>query len=134
MIAWVNDELFQLDVEKMRKDLSGENALAGDSYMDWLIDQAEHGDIEPLRRHFPRLAPYLHLPKRKRGQRFLRDQSNPVRGAVNDVTRIRAIWKKHFGRKTRPKTDLVSAEQIAADRWEVDVDTVINRMKKSPLK
>src|SRR5262245_53805288 len=29
---------------------------------------ADRGDIEPVRAHYPHLAPYLHLPPRKRGK------------------------------------------------------------------
>jgi hypothetical protein len=134
MIWWVNDELYRLDVDEMRKNLSGESDDAPVDYLAWLIEQAERGDITPLRIHFPRLRKFLHLPKRKRGESFPRVKFNPVRGAADDVKRIRALWMKHYKRKRRPTNDLVTAEQIAGDRWKVDVEAVINKMKKASAK
>jgi hypothetical protein len=43
--------------------------------------------------------------------------------AVKDVAHIRALWKSHYGRVKRRRGDL-SAEEIAAERWMVDVGAV----------
>ncbi len=73
-------------------------------------------DIEPLRKRYPHLAELLHLPPRIKGQRKKRVAENyDLDHAVEDVKRIRAIWKVKFGRSQR--RGLWSAEEIAARRW-----------------
>jgi hypothetical protein len=98
------------------------------------IEQADNGDIKPLRLAFPHLARFLHLSKRKRGQRYPKAKEDPVREATHHVRIIRHFWKKHYKKMNRPKNDRVTAEQIAADRWEVDVEAVIGRLKKTSPK
>jgi hypothetical protein len=132
MIWWVNGELDQMIVEKMRKDLSGENALTPLEFRSWAIEQAKRGNIYPLRDVYPDLAPFLHPPKLKRGQRFQNDVGyHPVQEAAKDVKRIRALWQKHYGRKNRPIGDPLAAERIAAARHEIPVEAVVSKMKKS---
>jgi len=86
------------------------------------IEEAEHGNIEPLRNAHPHLASFLHLPQRKRGQRFPKVNDKLMR-AVADVSRIRGLWKRHFGRVKRQRGEL-SAEEIAAERYKLDVEKV----------
>jgi hypothetical protein len=86
------------------------------------IEEAERGNIKPLRDVYPHLAPFLHLPKRKRGQRFPK-VNNKLMNAVADVSRIRGLWKRHFGRVKRQRDEL-SAEEIAAERYKLDVEKV----------
>jgi hypothetical protein len=96
----------------------------------WAIDQAEHGNIEPLRRHYPHLADYLHLPKRKRGYRFHpKPLVDFVQTAANDVPRIHALWAKHYKKKKRRRGQM-SAEEFAALLWDVDVNDVRNVRKQ----
>ncbi len=54
--------------------------------------------------------------------------------AAADAYVIRQIWKRELGRKNRPNDDWVTAQKIAAARWEVDVAGVDRRMKKIPAK
>jgi hypothetical protein len=111
------------------------------------IAAAEHGDIEPLREKYPHLAPYLFTPKRKRGARFFRPDDpwwrddnpflaygraitvSPVQCAVDDVRRIRALWRKAYSRFKRASS-LISAEEIAANRWGVNVEEIFAAQKK----
>ena len=129
MTWWVNDELNKMDTQELRTNLAGENAVDPSKYLGWAIAQADQDrNIEPLRRALPHLARFLQLPKRKRGQRLPRRGFNPVKGAVDDIKRIRNLWKKHYG-KIKCTTEPF-AESIAADRWKVDVETVFHAMKK----
>jgi hypothetical protein len=99
------------------------------------IEQAEKGNMEPLRRLLPGLARFLHRPKQKRGKRFPKDkEGDPVTAAASDVKTIRKLWKTHYGKMNRPKNDPITAEQIAADRHGVDVEEVVSRLKKIRLK
>jgi hypothetical protein len=111
----------------------------------WEIEEAERGNIEPLRKRLPHLAKFLCRPKLRRGKHFpkatvveltiRRDGFDRVQEAVKDVRRIRALWKQCCGKKNRRADDGPSAEDIAAGRWKgVDVDDIIQRMKKSPAK
>jgi uncharacterized coiled-coil protein SlyX len=67
-----------------------------------------------------------------------RPRDDAVWQAARDVGLIRKIWKDHkeyldrkFKRsKTSTGNITVTAEQIAADRWHVDVEAVYNRLKK----
>jgi hypothetical protein len=86
------------------------------------IEEAGHGSIEPLRNAHPHLASFLHLPQRKRGQRFPKVNDKLMR-AVADVSRIRNLWRRHFGRVKRRHGEL-SAEEIAAEGHKLDVEKV----------
>lgn len=101
--------------------------MARDNSVGPAILAAENGDIEPLRKMFPLLAPYLYPPKRKRGGQ----SSAPLAGlqtklvyAVVQVPRIRALWRQHYDKKNRRK-DETSAEWFAARLWGVTEDEVI---------
>jgi hypothetical protein len=135
MTDWVNNELDRL--ETIRKNFLnyGEENLEGDA--GWLEYKAvekfeENGDIEPLQLMFPNLAELLSRvrPKRKRGEPIKDKMIGPVMEAAIDVKNIRALWKKHFRKVNRPQGDLVTAEQIAADRRKVTVPAVKNKMRK----
>jgi hypothetical protein len=130
MIKWVNIEL-----DRKRKPPRGwaEGLLMFDP--DYVkgkaIEQADKGNMEPLRKLLPGLARFLHPPKQERGKRFPRNkEGDRVTKAAADVITTRKIWKAAYGKKNRPKNDPVTAEQIAADRWKVDIEKVIARLKK----
>jgi hypothetical protein len=82
------------------------------------LEFAEQGDIEPLRELNPHLARFLHLPKLKRGEHFIDPARIRLKRARDDVRRIRAIWREHYGKTNRPIGEL-TAEEIAADRWSL---------------
>jgi hypothetical protein len=84
-------------------------------------------DIEPLRKRFPQLKEFLHLPKMKRGQhRPTFRASDPVEFAVEDVRRIRRIWKaRKFKRVQRGR---ITPEEIAAKRNRVSLKTLQSRL------
>jgi hypothetical protein len=138
MRAWVNQEL---NLETIRYNSSRSRAeveQARAEFDAWIntplameISSAEDGDIEPLRRALPHLARFLHLPKQPNGVRRPMDDEygDRVRVAVNDVTRIRALWQRRHHKKNRPKGQ-VTAEEIAAERWRVNVEDVLAKLKK----
>lgn len=137
MRAWVKRELNRLP-DPLELWLASDEYKAGldarsKQYDAWLnnlgpqIESAEAGNIEPLRAALPHLAKFIHLPKRRQGERSFPKFKDALRvsAACDDVDRIRALWKQHYGRKNRHAEDGPSAEEIAADRWEVDVEAVI---------
>jgi hypothetical protein len=73
---------------------------------------AKHGDVEPLRKlvqkQHPRWVRYINRPDgepgRTQGDRFLPQEPEVIRRAIEDVERIRAVWQKHFpGKMNRPQ-------------------------------
>lgn len=104
------------------------------------LDAAERGDIEPLRSRLkainPRIAKFVNLPRRNRGKRWpkVRLDTNKRLAVVEDIRRIRALWILHYGKKNRRADDGPSAEAIAAKRWGVKEDDVLQWLKKSPAK
>ena len=97
-------------------------------------EQAEQGNLEPLRKQYPELVQFLNRPRRKRGQRFkkkpptdhLRALHCRLEEARSELPRIRAFWKKHYGKTNRPKGQL-TAEEIVAERWDLDEEEVYRR-------
>jgi hypothetical protein len=89
------------------------------------IEAAEHGDIEPLKKKYPHLAPYLRLPKRARGKRFKRAADIREEQAATDVWLIRDLWQEKYGRKNRSMHQgEITAEEIAARRWGVEESVI----------
>jgi hypothetical protein len=148
MTAWVNERLDDMDeeiFEKLDQEMSEKHRQGS---LDDLIRIAEHGEIDPLREELSVLLPtlaksptqarefeyivehFLHLPKRKRGQRRYRlmKEEDHVGNAINDIKRIYALWRKYHGKRNRTN-GLVGAETIAAERHGVTVDQINNRLK-----
>jgi hypothetical protein len=100
------------------------------------IAAAERGEIGPLRMRYPKLARFLQVPARQRGQHYPKDTRQPhderLALAVLEVRRIRAIWQKHFGKKNRRRGEK-SAEWFAAERWRCTEDEIIKAMKLKRL-
>ena len=109
-------------------------------HLDWLtelnkdrpeIEAAERGDIEPLRKKFPHLAKFLHLPphpKHKRKTNYLPIER--ARRAVEDIPRVTALWEKFYKKKVRRFEP--STVEIVANLWGVevkDVRQVLNQRK-----
>lgn len=121
MTRWVNHELNLMDVQELRKDIKGENALDPSNRIAWAMEQADaHISIEPLRQAFPELARFLQLPKRAHGKRGAQRGYNHVKGVARDVKRIRALWRKHYGNKRRTRDMKPTAEEIAVARWRIE--------------
>ena len=81
---------------------------------------ADDGVIEPMRALvrsvFPYAADLLQLPKLKPGQKFRRislpeaERKGRIADAAKDATRIRALWRRFYGKQNRHSDDGPSAE------------------------
>jgi hypothetical protein len=97
------------------------------------LQEAEQGNLEPLRKQYPRLARFINRPPLKRGEHFKKkpptDHLAPhcrLEEALFELPRVRAFWKKHYGKTNRPKGQL-TAEEIVAERWDLDEEEVYKR-------
>ena len=156
MQRWLDDKLDELlreDGAKARSrrklPLSREEkqVLFPEDSDEGVIAAAERGNIGPLRRRLPKFARFLHLPRRERGERYLKDKATKWKEVLNDphdsrlalavidVSRIRALWQKHFQLKNRSKHEgEKSAEHFAAERWGVTEDEVSDAMRIERLR
>lgn len=123
MKAWVITILKRMDDVSFWEVLLEPLAYHDEHCVTCALKEAKRGNIEPLRDVYPDLVPFLHPPKRRRGQRFPKAKPYRLQCAVADVSRIRDLWRRHFGRVKR-RHDELSAEEIAAERHKVDVEKV----------
>jgi hypothetical protein len=125
MLLWLGERLSAISEEEEWREIVRENTNKINDHHDLAIKWARHGMIEPLRKLYPDIAEFIHLPKRKRGQRFpnLFAHLSPVLRAALDARRIRALWKKFYPGRRRRRDDK-SAEDFAAELWT-------NRLKTS---
>jgi hypothetical protein len=144
MTKWVLEQL-EAHYRKMMIDEFAEEDHTGN--LAEVIAIAESGDLEPLRGELSLLLSaaaqsplqaehlkyiverFVNLPPRERGQRYPR-WADPVSRAVEDVKFIRALWKQHYGSE-RNKKGLISAERIAADRCNVNVNQIKDRLGRT---
>ncbi|MGE3991158.1 hypothetical protein [Pseudorhodoplanes sp.] len=117
---WTNDKLDILEAWNSRQHR--ELAYHSEEYQAWrdaggweLQIAVRDRNLEPLRKAFPALAQadLLKLPDLIQGQNA--PKPCDLDHVVEDVKRIRAIWKLKFKRTQR--RGLWSAEEIAARRW-----------------
>jgi hypothetical protein len=96
------------------------------------VASAEHGNIDPIRKLLPRIAKFLHLPPpppRRRGPK----RKNPrgwtwaIDEARDDVQRVRALWREHFGRVYRSESP--RATEIAAARHDLKEEQLLSDRK-----
>jgi hypothetical protein len=98
----------------------------------WALQQAEQGNPEPLRKQYPRLARFINPPRLKRGEHFKKPPTDHLaphcrlKEALFELPRVRAFWKKHYGKTNRPEGQL-TAEEIVAERWGLDEDEIYRR-------
>lgn len=131
MERWVNHELDAIlaqMVDDFKRNNMGKTEFTKEGRELMEIAQARGGNIEPLRKRYPRLAEFLHPPKQPgRGKRFKRNKYDALDGdsseswlirAAWDVARTRALWKHHYKRWKRA-VGQISAEEIAARRYDI---------------
>jgi hypothetical protein len=110
MVQWTHLKLN----EWQAAEASGKKRTAPE-YRAWLeadgpeIYYAEHGNIEPLRKKYSRLAPFLIAPKKLKKE----PRTDAITTAVAAVKKIREIWRAEYGLVNRPDGQ-VSAIEIAA--------------------
>lgn len=150
MERWVNaklDELDSEDLDRLERQINAANASAPEwptikAQMDEhdlkkALERAERGDMASLRKLYPRLARFINRPKLdKPGDHFLRDPKQldaSLKWAIEDMDRIKTIWKNYYGKQNRRDGQL-SALEIAANRHGVKPDDVERVRSKSPKK
>jgi hypothetical protein len=121
MEVWVNRRL-----DELTKPTGDEWLWCLKNLEELAVQAAEERDLEPLRRQFPKHARYINLPKLKRGNHFKDPTEVWLQRALEDVPRIRSIWKEHYGKTNRPQGEL-TAEEIAARRWNLTQDEIRKR-------
>jgi hypothetical protein len=126
MIEWVCQKLLE-DEQRMFTPLI--NALSDPHYTsneELAIQQAERGNITPLREIYPKLARFLCPPKKRQQKKDLpRDDDedflphdDDIEWVAFDVRRIRDLWQEYYNKKRRYKTDGASAYEIAVIYFE----------------
>ena len=132
MKEWLFRELHQMRVEEAERaaqetEMSITLQLAIYSAI-YGRDEAKR--MQPLRAMYPPLALFLQPPKGRRGMYRRSRPKAKVQAelAAGDVHRIRAIWKKHYGRQNRGRDD-ISAEAIAAEFHGLSEDEVVIALK-----
>jgi hypothetical protein len=102
------------------------------------IQRAKHDDVRALRRLLgqivdPRIAKFIHPPKREQGRRRFYPKDVWGRYAaemiVADVKRVRALWKANYKGKWKRKRLRPTAEEIVAERRGWTEDEVIAAVK-----
>jgi hypothetical protein len=141
MLFWLNARLDQMQDAWEHDAFFGRLPEQQGTILDIAIDSAEHGNIEDLRRELvkladdPRIAKFVNLPKKPKGERWRQDKGSVFDGAVRDVARIKFLWKKFYGKQRRHDRDGWSAVRFAAMRWEMSELLEIplsKRLKKHP--
>ena len=139
MVAWVNEHLTVRKAERMNEmiaevgdqwKLDPETGLATITYykLEDMFDEAETGNMEPLRKAYPKLAKYLNPRQRGKGD-YPRPPNLKAERAAEDVHFIRELWRREFGKWKRARNNPPFAEDIAAAFHKVHVDSVKSRLK-----
>jgi hypothetical protein len=136
-LAWVNEQLDILEYAAEAEDespLSSANlklfaALPSAVFHEiGAVSRAKarwrlYGEVEPLRKRFPEIAEVIRPPPDWRQQRRLQaraDKRMLLRLTIEDVHRIRKLWRDHYGRWKRGRLG-PTAVRLAALRNRVDV-------------
>ena len=117
---WIEAELLRrLDADFIRDQAAAAQPL------DIALDFAERGDLERLRKMYPRLARFIKPPKRRMGPpkkpAITSDKSFRARAAYADARRIRAIWRERAGRTVHRVCGHL-AQWYAAKLWDLEVE------------
>jgi hypothetical protein len=137
--AWTLQQLESLDA--VHDWLAGEMEERQDwssvktSARAWRLDMAKlaarRDNLTPLRKLYPEIAEFIQAPRRARGQhRVVADweqKSHRMQLALEDVQRIRRIWRRHLGKSYR--RDDPTAETIAARRHGLTVSQLVSFRK-----
>jgi hypothetical protein len=94
------------------------------------VRAAELGNLEPLRRLLHPIARFINpppAPPRKRGPRRNFFEATEINQARDDVRRIRALWREHFGRFYRSESP--RATEIAAVRHDLTEKQLLDDRK-----
>jgi hypothetical protein len=153
MTVWVLHKLDEADMETYRRNharpfvrpFKAKSRLGSARKIELGYDielgYAERGNLEPLREKAielfgtPLVARFINLPKLSGRGRHWRPRPEKkishAHWAALDVRRIRALWVKHHGKKNRIGQQ-PTAEQIAAERWDLTVEQIHRASRKLP--
>jgi hypothetical protein len=145
MIRWVNDRLDDMLSQEEMNDFTLEEIEEKTRGMVWdeatiravvkadAIREAEvYGNMAPMAALIdPDFVKFLQRPKKlRKGDRFKQrkpeGRQDPVAEAVADVKRIHFIWK-YFYKKQNRRQGMLTAEELAAARWDVTVSEIASR-------
>jgi hypothetical protein len=120
-LSW--DERFNRldDDEKGRRKDRG-LAKTQEWKLELALRQAEQGNLEPLRKQYPRLARFINLPKLEGKGKHFEKPPHPARdrleNALAELRDARVFLRSYYKKTGRPKGKL-TAEQILAERWNL---------------
>jgi hypothetical protein len=131
---FLNERLGRLDDDEKGRRKDRGLAKERKWQEEWALQEAEQGNLEPLRKQHSGLARFINRPRlEKPGKHFKKkpptDPLTPhcrLKEALFELPRVRAFWKKHYGKTNRPKGQL-TAEEIVAERWDLDEEEVYRR-------
>jgi hypothetical protein len=136
---WTNAQLDRLDAEdelaaraQLREMIVSAPPSLHHDHLAEALAAAQAGNINPLRGLYPHLADFLQAPPRGRGKHG-RDlwgaymKARAVSMTIDDVKRIRRLWREHFGRAYR--TVDPTADAIAARRNDLFREEFVNLRK-----
>ena len=105
-----------------KDDHDKEWVRANRSYVQaWVAFQ--QGNPAPMRELHPHLAEIINLPKKQRGQ-HMRSEAQTKEFVLDLVKRVKALWRKHYGRRKRGRDDGITANGIVASFMNIDEEQV----------
>ena len=132
MVAWVNHHLDIILSEQARVFSSQEVVEKYEAYLAEEQSSLE-GTRKNLRKPHLTMKEFHELRQQKPGRGRPRmspyDRLDSVGMASQDIDRIRALWKEHYGRRNRAHSP--TAEEIAAERWGVKLEALLSLRRRS---
>lgn len=118
-----DEDMYQWCIAQIEAQQKEERANYSGPYMDpkegrklIAIEYARYGDMWLLHQVYPELVEFLHPPKLPSGKhvrhapQFLTHKAQ----VLDTVKRVKALWRKHYGKKQRKRDDGIKATEIAA--------------------
>jgi hypothetical protein len=104
-----------------------------------VVEDARHGNVETLRKLYPHIAHFIHLPREGHRGKYPRRSSGTitcVEDAIEASAFVRLFWREVYGRRNRSRDDAMSAEAVVAHYYksmglaEVTEDAIKQRARK----
>jgi hypothetical protein len=130
----INDRLDELDKESFLNERQTDPDDPEGYDQQVLLIQKTYSEIENRKAHAAlererRRAQGLRVKHKTRGNVFL---WHAYDGAIEDMKRIRQIWREQPELKKRNGVHAPSALQIAAERWKIKADVLLNYKNNNP--
>lgn len=132
MLRWLREQLWHQDCAVMTAALNPpydalRTKTAPFERLSWELDEAELGNVGPLRAALVKLAGdarierFIHRPKLPRGKKWPRRRASMMQETIDTARRIRKIWDEHYGPGQRRASDgWTTAEFTAAIYLEIE--------------